>query len=80
MLEHSVYSVISPEGCSAILWKNSDFKERAAEILKLTAPDLENLGIDVVRGSAKSGEGVNEAFGRLARRPPGSEGSRPPCP
>jgi len=45
MLEHSYYSVISPEGCSAILWKNSDFKERAAEILKLTAVDLKNLGI-----------------------------------
>jgi len=45
MLEHSYYSVISPEGCSAILWKNSNFKERAAEILKLTAIDLKKLGI-----------------------------------
>lgn len=45
MLEHSYYSVISPEGCAAILWKSSDFKERAAEILKLTAEDLLGFGI-----------------------------------
>ena len=45
MLEHSYYSVISPEGCSAILWKNSGFKEKAAEILKLTATDLKDLGV-----------------------------------
>jgi acetyl-CoA carboxylase carboxyl transferase subunit alpha len=40
MLEHAYYSVISPEGCAAILWKSSDFKERAADILRLTAEDL----------------------------------------
>lgn len=45
MLEHSYYSVISPEGCAAILWKSADYKERAAEILKLTAEDLLGLGI-----------------------------------
>jgi acetyl-CoA carboxylase carboxyl transferase subunit alpha len=45
MLEHSYYSVISPEGCAAILWKSSDFKERAAEILKLTAEDLLAFGV-----------------------------------
>ena len=45
MLEHSYYSVISPEGCAAILWKSSDFKERAAEILRLTAEDLHSFGI-----------------------------------
>ncbi len=45
MLEHGYYSVISPEGCSAILWKSADFKERAAEILKLTAEDLQGFGI-----------------------------------
>ena len=50
MLEHSYYSVISPEGCAAILWKSSDFKEKAAEILKLTAQNLHEFGIvdDVV--------------------------------
>ena len=40
ILEHSYYSVISPEGCAAILWKDRKFAERAAEALKLTAKDL----------------------------------------
>ncbi len=40
MLEHSYYSVISPEGCAAILWKTAEYKERASETLKLTAEDL----------------------------------------
>ncbi|HEU4800113.1 MAG TPA: acetyl-CoA carboxylase carboxyltransferase subunit alpha [Gemmatimonadales bacterium] len=40
MLENSVYSVISPEGCAAILWKDASQRARAAEALKLTAPDL----------------------------------------
>ncbi len=40
MLENSVYSVISPEGCAAILWKDAGQRERAAEALKLTAEDL----------------------------------------
>ena len=40
MLEHSWYSVISPENCSAILWRTWDFKERAAESLKLTADNM----------------------------------------
>jgi acetyl-CoA carboxylase carboxyl transferase subunit alpha len=45
MLEHSVYSVISPEGCASILWRSADQKEVAAEALKLTAGDLKELGI-----------------------------------
>ncbi len=45
MLEHSYYSVISPEGCAAILWKSAEYKERAAEILKLTAEDLAGFKI-----------------------------------
>ncbi len=45
MLEHSIYSVISPEGCASILWKNSDKMKEAAEALKLTAEDLTKLGI-----------------------------------
>ncbi len=45
MLEYSVYSVISPEGCAAILWKDQDRKADAARALRLTAPDLERLGI-----------------------------------
>ena len=45
MLEYSVYSVISPEGCAAILWKDGRKGELAAESLKLTAPDLYRLGV-----------------------------------
>jgi acetyl-CoA carboxylase carboxyl transferase subunit alpha len=40
MFEHSIYSVISPEGCAAILWKDASQRERAAEALRLTAQDL----------------------------------------
>ncbi len=45
MLENAIYSVISPEGCAAILWRDAALKERAAEALKLTAPDLMALGL-----------------------------------
>ena len=45
MLEHSVYSVISPEGLSSILWKDASLAEKAAEIMKLTAQDLLELNI-----------------------------------
>jgi len=46
MLENSIYSVISPEGCAAILWKDGEKgKEVAAESLKLTASDLCRLGV-----------------------------------
>jgi acetyl-CoA carboxylase carboxyl transferase subunit alpha len=45
MLEHSIYSVISPEGCASILWKDADKTREAAEALRLTAQDLLNLGV-----------------------------------
>lgn len=45
MLEHSVYSVISPEGCAAILWKSSAAAPEAAAAMKITAQDLKKLGI-----------------------------------
>jgi acetyl-CoA carboxylase carboxyl transferase subunit alpha len=45
MLEHSVYSVISPEGCASILWKDSEKMREAAEALRLTAQDLKKLGV-----------------------------------
>ncbi len=45
MLDNAIYSVISPEGCAAILWKTRDMAADAAEALKLTAPDLANSGI-----------------------------------
>ncbi|MBY0272163.1 MAG: acetyl-CoA carboxylase carboxyltransferase subunit alpha [Alphaproteobacteria bacterium] len=45
MLEHAIYSVISPEGCASILWRTRDKKEEAAAAQKLTAQDLKKLGI-----------------------------------
>ncbi|WP_127105111.1 acetyl-CoA carboxylase carboxyltransferase subunit alpha [Pararhodobacter zhoushanensis] len=45
MLEHSVYSVITPEGCASILWKDSDKMREAAEAMRLTAQDLLKLGV-----------------------------------
>ena len=45
MLEHSIYSVISPEGCASILWKDANKMREAAEALRLTAQDLQKLGV-----------------------------------
>ena len=45
MLEHSIYSVISPEGCASILWRSADNNEKAANALKLTAQDLLKLNV-----------------------------------
>ena len=45
MLEHSVYSVISPEGCASILWKNANYAEEAATAMKITAQDLQKLNV-----------------------------------
>lgn len=45
MLEHSIYSVISPEGCASILWRSGDKTKEATEALRLTAQDLKALGI-----------------------------------
>lgn len=45
MLSHSVYSVISPEGCASILWRDASFSSRAAEALKITAKSLLEFGI-----------------------------------
>ena len=60
MLEYATYSVISPEGCAAILWKDQDSKAEAAEAMRLTAPDLLSLG--VVDGI------IPEPVGRRAHR------------
>ena len=46
MLEHSIYSVISPEGCASILWKDAEKMREAAEALRLTAQDLQKLGVN----------------------------------
>jgi acetyl-CoA carboxylase carboxyl transferase subunit alpha len=45
ILEYGIYSVISPEGCAAILWKDQDRKSQAAEAMRITAPDLLQLGV-----------------------------------
>ena len=45
IMVYAYYSVISPEGCAAILWKDAARREDAAKVLKLTAPDLINLGV-----------------------------------
>lgn len=64
MLEHSIYSVISPEGCASILWRSADFAADAAQALRLTAQDLKELGvIDAV---------VAEPLGGAHRQPKAS--------
>ncbi len=45
ILEYATYSVISPEGCAAILWKDQEKKAEAAEAMRMTAPDLKQLGV-----------------------------------
>jgi len=45
MLQHTYYSVISPEGCAGILWKDAKFKDKAARALKFTARDLQQFGV-----------------------------------
>ena len=56
MMENTWYSVISPESCSSILWRSWEFKETAAEALKLTSTDMKKLGIvdDIIK-EPKSG-------------------------
>ena len=46
MFEHAVYSVISPEGCASILWRTADKAAEAAEAMRITAADLQALGVD----------------------------------
>jgi acetyl-CoA carboxylase carboxyl transferase subunit alpha len=45
MLEHAIYSVISPEGCASILWRSADKAQEAAAALKITAQDLHHLKV-----------------------------------
>ncbi|HEU5260042.1 MAG TPA: acetyl-CoA carboxylase carboxyltransferase subunit alpha [Gemmatimonadales bacterium] len=74
MLENSVYSVISPEGCAAILWKDASQRERAAEALKITAPDLLELGVideiipEPPGGAHADADASAEALGDALRR------------
>ncbi len=56
MLEHAIYTVISPEGCASILWRDASHAEQAASALKLTADDLMKLGvIDAIIGEPMGG-------------------------
>ena len=61
MLEHSIYSVISPEGCASILWKDAEKMREAAEALRLTAEDLYSLGV--------SDQIIKEPLGGAHRNP-----------
>ncbi|UWP88631.1 acetyl-CoA carboxylase carboxyltransferase subunit alpha [Aliiroseovarius crassostreae] len=70
MLEHSVYSVISPEGCASILWKDAEKMREAAEALRLTAQDLKKLGVidtiidEPMGGAQRDRKGTIEAVGK----------------
>ncbi|MFB3069744.1 MAG: acetyl-CoA carboxylase carboxyltransferase subunit alpha [Gemmatimonadales bacterium] len=74
MLSNAVYSVISPEGCAAILWNDASQKERAAEALKLTATDLLDLGLvdeviaEPLGGAHADPEGTKDVLGEALRR------------
>lgn len=70
MLQYTWYSVISPESCSSILWRSWDFKEKASEALKLTANDMQALGlVDGVVPEPLGGAHRNpeEAFANVKR-------------
>lgn len=70
MLEHSVYSVISPEGCAAILWKDPTAAERAAEVMRITAKDLKRLGvIDDIVPEPEGGAHTNHVHAVALLRP-----------
>jgi acetyl-CoA carboxylase carboxyl transferase subunit alpha len=66
MLENSVYSVITPEGCAAILWKDAGQAPRAAEALKITAPELLELEV-IDRVVSEPGEGAHTDVDEAAR-------------
>jgi acetyl-CoA carboxylase carboxyl transferase subunit alpha len=70
MLEHSIYSVISPEGCASILWKDAEKMREAAEALRLTAQDLLKLGVidrivsEPLGGAQRARKAAIEAVGK----------------
>ncbi len=74
MLEHSIYSVISPEGCASILWRDGEQAQVAAQALKLTAGDLKDLGVidDVIAeplgGAHRTPEEAIDAVGAALER------------
>jgi acetyl-CoA carboxylase carboxyl transferase subunit alpha len=74
MLENSTYSVISPEGAAAILWKDSALAKKAAESMKITAPDLKELGViddiipEIKGGAHKDVKGQAEAIDNFLKK------------
>ena len=74
MLEHSIYSVISPEGCSSILWRSAENADKAAEALKLTAQDMEKFKIidevipEPVGGAHRNPEMAINAIGNVLEK------------
>ncbi|MGF1639593.1 MAG: acetyl-CoA carboxylase carboxyltransferase subunit alpha [Rhodospirillales bacterium] len=74
MLEHAIYSVISPEGCASILWRDGEQAKTAAQALKLTAEDLKGLGVidgivpEPLGGAHRDPAGAIEAAGEAIER------------
>ena len=70
MLENTWYSVISPESCSSILWRSWDFKEQAAEALKLTADDMLSFGIidDIIKEPTGGAHANPEEMAKILKR------------
>ncbi|SMY06798.1 acetyl-CoA carboxylase carboxyltransferase subunit alpha [Flavimaricola marinus] len=74
MLEHSIYSVISPEGCASILWKNAEKMREAAEALRLTAQNLKELGVcdtivkEPLGGAHRDAPAAIDAVGKAIRK------------
>ena len=64
MLENAIYSVISPEGCASILWKDAGRAAEAAECLKLTSDDLLALGV-IERIIPEEGKDLQTTFSKL---------------
>ncbi|SDO96854.1 acetyl-CoA carboxylase carboxyl transferase subunit alpha [Lutimaribacter pacificus] len=73
MLEHSVYSVITPEGCASILWKDAEKMREAAEAMRLTAQDLQKLGVidsiipEPLGGAHRDSDAAIAAVGKSVR-------------
>ncbi len=84
IFEYAVYSVISPEGCAAILWKDQEMKAQAAEAMRITAPDLLKLGVvdeiiseppggvhtDPVAAASRLGDAIERALATLEAMTP----------
>ena len=74
MLEHAIYSVISPEGCSSILWRSAENADKAAEALKLTAQDMEKFKIidevipEPIGGAHRNPEMAINAIGNVLEK------------